>query len=81
MPVERVICVLEILLLWRGIPKQFRMDNGPGLISQRLAEYAQEHHIELAIIQPSKPVQNAYIERFNRTFRTLAARVQCYLPT
>jgi len=68
-PAERVIRVLEVLLLWRGTPRQIRMDNGPELISKRLAEWAQEHRIELAHIQPGKPAQNAYIERFNRTFR------------
>jgi putative transposase len=68
-PAERVIRVLEVLLLWRGTPKQIRMDNGPELISQRLAEWAHEHHVELTHIQPGKPAQNAYIERFNRTFR------------
>ncbi|MCI0552233.1 MAG: integrase core domain-containing protein [Anaerolineae bacterium] len=68
-PAERVIRVLDVVLLWRGTPHQIRMDNGPELISQRLAEWAQEHHIEMAHIQPSKPAQNAYIEGFNRTFR------------
>jgi len=69
LPAERVVRVLEVLLLWRGTPKQIRMDNDPELISQRLAAWAQEHRIELAHIQPGKPAQNAYIERFNRTFR------------
>jgi len=69
LPAERVIRVLEMVMLWRGKPKQIRMDNGPELISHRLEEWAQEHHIELAHIQPGKPAQNAYIERFNRTFR------------
>jgi putative transposase len=68
-PAERVIRVLDVLRLWRRTPRQIRMDNGPELISQRLAEWAQEHHVELAHIQPGKPAQNAYIERFNRTFR------------
>ena len=68
-PAERVIRVLEVLLLWRGAPKQIRLDNGPELISQRLAEWAQERSSKLAHIQPGKPAQNAYIERFNRTFR------------
>jgi len=46
-----------------------RLDNGPELISQRLAGWAKDQHIELLHIQPGKPAQNAYIERFNRTFR------------
>jgi putative transposase len=69
LPAQRVIRVLEMLLLWRGLPKQIRMDNGPELISHRLAAWAKDHGIELVHIQPGKPAQNAYIERFNRTFR------------
>ena len=69
LPAERVVRVLEQLLLWRGTPTRIRMDNGPELISQRLENWAQEKHIELLHIQPGKPAQNAYVERFNRTFR------------
>ncbi len=29
LPAERVIRVLELLLQWRGVPRQIRMDNGP----------------------------------------------------
>lgn len=69
LPAEHVIRVLDLLVLWRGAPRQIRLDNGPELISHRLEAWAQEHGIELAHIQPGKPAQNAYIERFNRTFR------------
>ena len=69
LPAERVVRVLEELLLWRTAPKQIRMDNGPELISQRLETWAKEKQIELIHIQPGKPAQNAYIERFNRTYR------------
>jgi putative transposase len=69
LPAERVIRVLEMLRLWRGVPYQIRMDNGPELISHRLEACAKDHDIELAHIQPGQPAQNAYIERFNRTFR------------
>ena len=69
LPAERVVRVLEGLLLWRVAPKQIRMDNGPELISQRLESWAKEKHIDLIHIQPGNPAQNTYIERFNRTFR------------
>ena len=69
LPAERVVRVLEQLLDWRGNPTCIRMDNGPELISQRLASWAKEKNIALLHIQPGKPAQNAYIERFNRTYR------------
>lgn len=77
LPAERVVRVLEQLLLWRAKPAQIRMDNGPELISQRLENWAKERQIELLHIQPGKPAhtvpvsfrENAYIERFNRTYR------------
>jgi putative transposase len=68
-PAARVIRVLEMLALWRGLPQQLRIDNGPEFISQKLADWAAERDVKLAFIQPGKPAQNAYIERFNRTFR------------
>jgi putative transposase len=69
LPAERVIRVLEMLISWRGRPVQIRTDNGPELIASRLEQWAVEHQIVLVHIQPGKPAQNAYIERFNRTFR------------
>jgi putative transposase len=69
LPTERVIRVLEMLTLWRGYPQQLRIDNGPELISHKLAAWAEKHKVVLAFIQPGKPAQNAYIERFNRTYR------------
>lgn len=69
LPARRVTRTLDMLALWRGYPKQIRLDNGPELISQELADWAALHHVELAFIQPGKPAQNGYIERFNRTYR------------
>jgi putative transposase len=69
LPAERVVRVLEQLIDWRGKPACLRMDNGPELISYRLESWAKEKDIELLHIQPGQPAQNAYIERFNRTYR------------
>ena len=46
-----------------------RSDNGSELISKTLAQWADKHHVLLDFIEPGKPAQNAYIERFNRTYR------------
>jgi putative transposase len=68
-PSARVVRVLDMLALWRDYPKQLRIDNGPEMISKTLKTWAEEHAVRLAFIQPGKPAQNAFIERFNRTYR------------
>ena len=70
LPGQRVVRVLERLAAWRGYPKQIRIDNGPEFISTVLMQWGQEHPVRLHFIQPGQPAQNAYIERFNRTYRT-----------
>ena len=69
LPAERVVRVLEQLAEWRALPEQIRVDNGPELISECLMNWCAARDIELAYIQPGKPTQNAFIERFNRTYR------------
>ncbi len=69
LPAERVIRVLEQLKESRPLPEQIRVDNGPELISAKLVAWCESHGIRLHHIQPGKPTQNAYVERFNRSFR------------
>ncbi|MFK8056263.1 MAG: IS3 family transposase [Saprospiraceae bacterium] len=68
-PAALVIRALEIVNLERGLPQRIRVDNGPEYISKDLAAYCKKREIELDFIEPGKPQQNAYVERFNRTFR------------
>lgn len=70
LPAQRVIRVLDRIALERGYPQMLRMDNGPEFISIALAEWAEGKAIKLEFIKPGTPTQNAYIERFNRTYRT-----------
>lgn len=70
LPSLRVIRALDELVELRGAPKRLRLDNGPEFISTAIRLWASQRGIELLHIQPGKPTQNAYIERFNRTFRT-----------
>jgi putative transposase len=65
----RVIRELNTLIEWRGKPVKLRCDNGPEYVSQALEDWASANGIELTFIQPGKPHQNGYIERFNRTYR------------
>ena len=69
LPTSRVIRSLEQIMEWRGKPAAIRCDNGPEYISQKLVDWANSQGITLLYIQPGKPTQNAYIERFNRTVR------------
>jgi hypothetical protein len=66
---ERVVRVVDRLKQWGGTPQMIRLDNGPELTSVKLQARCESMGVELKFIQPGKPNQNAFIERFNRTLR------------
>lgn len=69
LPSARVVRVLDQVAEERGYPRKLRSDNGPEFVARALEAWAEEHAVELAPIEPGKPTQNGYVERFNRTFR------------
>ena len=69
LPSLRVIRTLERIMTWRGQPSRIRCDNGPEYISIEIRQWAKKKGIVLQYIQPGKPQQNAYVERYNRTVR------------
>jgi putative transposase len=61
---ERVTRVVERLRLERGLPRVIQADNGPERRGRALDRWAYAHGVKLQFIAPGKPIQNAYIERF-----------------
>ena len=70
LPAGRVVRALDRAAAWRGYPKKLRVDNGPELTSVRLADWADDNNVELEFTEPGRPMQNGFVERFNRTYRT-----------
>ena len=77
MPSLRVIRYLDQLAEWHGYPKQIRVDNGSEFTSSVFTDWASAHGIYIDYIEPGCPYQNAYIERFNRSYRNEV--LDCYL--
>jgi len=68
-PSKRVIERIERIIEWRGKPEAIRTDNGPEFIAKVFEDFCNNSGIDHIKIQKGKPMQNAYIERFNRTYR------------
>ena len=66
----RVCRVLDELKSQRGVPGAIRVDNGPEMTAHAFSEWCETNNVTINYIQPGKPNQNAYIERFNRSYRT-----------
>lgn len=65
LPAQRVTRFLDRLVARFGKPERLRSDNGPEFISQALQDWCADKEVVLHWIEPGKPTQNAYIERFN----------------
>lgn len=60
---------LDQLAKTRGLPKAIRTDNGKEFCSRAMLTWAHARSVQLFLIEPGKPNQNAYIESFNGRFR------------
>jgi putative transposase len=61
--------VMDRLALSRGLPRVIRSDNGKEFCGKAMVTWAHERGVQLRLIEPGKPNQNAYIESFNGRLR------------
>ena len=66
---SRLVRIFEQLKRDHGLPQVLRSDNGPEFLGEAFTAWAKASGVAIQYIPPGKPNQNAYIERFNRTFR------------
>lgn len=68
-PARMVTETLENLKQEITTQKYIRCDNGPESISKIFVNWCEKNFIEIKYTQSGKPMQNGYIECFNRFFR------------
>lgn len=66
---EYVTRLLDRAALFRGYPRVVRTDNGPEFTSRAFMGWAQAKGIRHRLIDPGRPMQNAFIESFNGRLR------------
>ena len=66
---NQLVRILDQLAQTRGLPKALRTDNGKEFCSRAMLTWAHARGVQLFLIEPGKPNQNAYIESFNGRFR------------
>ena len=65
----RVMRELTAIMARRGRPKTIVSDNGTELTSMAVLKWCQDTGIDWHYIAPGKPMQNAFVESFNGSFR------------
>ena len=76
---ENVVSILNRIKANCGLPQTICVDNEPEFISKELDRWAYEHNIVLDFSRPGKPVDNAYIESFNGSFRDECLNINWFL--
>lgn len=66
---NQLVRILDQLAFTRGLPKAIRTDNGKEFCGRAMLNWAHSKGVQLFLIEPGKPNQNAYIESFNGRFR------------
>ena len=68
-PSLKVVDMVKRIIEWRGRPEEIRSDNGTEFTAKVFEDFCQNSEINHIRIQKGKPMQNGFIERFNRHYR------------
>jgi transposase InsO family protein len=66
---EHLIRIMDGICSQRGTPAMIRSDNGKEFTGRSMLTWAHRHGVNLRLIEPGKPNQNAYVESFNGRLR------------
>lgn len=66
---ELLTRTMERICKVRGYPQIIRTDNGKEFCGRAMLSWCHAHGVQLRLIEPGKPNQNAYIESFNGRLR------------
>jgi putative transposase len=76
---DHVVAVLERLKYIRELPDVIQVDNGSEFISKVMDRWAYDNGVKLSFSRPGKPVDNAFIESFNGSFRDECLNVNWFM--
>ncbi len=76
---KRVIHTLDYLCWMRGLPEVITVHNGPEFTGNVVDNWAWRNGVKLDFSRPGKPVDNAFIENFNRSVRNECLKDNCLL--
>ena len=76
---EQVVAVMNRLKHTRGLPASIRVDNGSEFVSKAVDKWAYENKVALDFSRPGKPIDNAFVESFNGSFRDECLNVNWFL--
>ncbi len=65
----RLVREVEAIIAKQGMPTTIVSDNGTEMTSSAVLKFCQDTNINWHYIAPGKPMQNAFVESFNGSFR------------
>ena len=73
--------ILDGICSQRGRPAVIRSDNGSEFTSIAFTDWCERRQIQLRYIEPGKPDQNVFVERFNGIYRRKFSMRTCSTPS